>query len=213
MIDNEVWEHNEPIDDDEIVIDKRDFVNDEYCDDEEETEKKTILDENGNDIFKKKSSEKTVEERIKTSRSLKIKHNKWNQVDYQDDYNDEKIVIDPQSCMVSSSFEDVEFEKKFHEIIKNSKYKPILLGDEKITINYQIINDMVIYVYARMKKDYSLTQIFVLICEYCGVGLPAMWKRLSSYLQMQILIELRDFSKLPNELLANDVNLFNTKVE
>lgn len=209
---DEIWEHDGPIDDDEIVIDKREFVNDDYEDDEQ-TSKKTILDENGNDIFKKKSSEKTVEERIKTSRSLKIKHNKWNQVDYQDDYNDEKIVIDPQSCITSSSFEDVEFEKKFHEIIKNSKYKPILLGDEKIVINYQIINDMVIYVYARMKKDYSLTQIFVLICEYCGVGLPAMWRRLSSYLQMQILIELRDFSKLPNELLANDVNLFETKVQ
>ena len=102
-------------------------------------------------------------------------------------------------------------EKKFHEIIKNSKYKPILLGDDKVTINYQVINDMVIYVYARMKRDYSLSQIFVLICEYCNVGLPAMWKRLSSYFQMQILTELRDMSKLPNELLKNDVNLFNTK--
>ena len=70
---------------------------------------------------------------------------------------------------------------------------------------------MVIYVYARMKRDYSLSQIFVLICEYCNVGLPAMWKRLSSYFQMQILTELRDMSKLPNELLKNDVNLFNTK--
>ena len=188
------WEHDDPIEDNERVVDKR-----------------VLLDENGNDVYKKKSSEKTVEERIKTSRSLKIKHNKWNQVDYTEDYVDDRITIDPKSCQFSSSFEDVEFEKKFHEIIKNSKYKPILLGDEKVTINYQVINDMVIYVYARMKKYYSLCQIFVLICEYCGVGLPAMWKRLSSYFQMEILKELQENSKLPNEILFNDVNLFNTK--
>ena len=187
------WEQDSPIED-TIVNDKR-----------------VLLDENGKNIYKKKSSEKTVEERIKTSRSLKIKHNKWNQVDYTEDYTEEKITIDPKSCQFNSTFEDVEFEKKFHEIIKNSKYKPILLGDDKVTINYQVINDMVIYVYARMKRDYSLSQIFVLICEYCNVGLPAMWKRLSSYFQMQILTELRDMSKLPNELLKNDVNLFNTK--
>lgn len=187
------WEQDNPIED-TIVNDKR-----------------VLLDENGKNIYKKKSSEKTVEERIKTSRSLKIKHNKWNQVDYTEDYTEEKITIDPKSCQFNSTFEDVEFEKKFHEIIKNSKYKPILLGDDKVTINYQVINDMVIYVYARMKRDYSLSQIFVLICEYCNVGLPAMWKRLSSYFQMQILTELRDMSKLPNELLKNDVNLFNTK--
>ena len=187
------WEQDNPIED-TIVNDKR-----------------VLLDENGKNIYKKKSSEKTVEERIKTSRSLKIKHNKWNQVDYTEDYTEEKITIDPKSCQFNSTFEDVEFEKKFHEIIKNSKYKPILLGDDKVTINYQVINDMVIYVYARMKRDYSLSQIFVLICEYCNVGLPAMWTRLSSYFQMQILTELRDMSKLPNELLKNDVNLFNTK--
>ena len=187
------WEQDNPIED-TIVNDKR-----------------VLLDENGKNIYKKKSSEKTVEERIKTSRSLKIKHNKWNQVDYTEDYTEEKITIDPKSCQFNSTFEDVEFEKKFHEIIKNSKYKPILLGDDKVTINYQVINDMVIYVYARMKRDYSLSQIFVLICEYCNVGLPAMWKRLSSYFQMQILTEIRDMSKLPNELLKNDVNLFNTK--
>lgn len=187
------WEQDNPIED-TIVNDKR-----------------VLLDENGKNIYKKKSSEKTVEERIQTSRSLKIKHNKWNQVDYTEDYTEEKITIDPKSCQFNSTFEDVEFEKKFHEIIKNSKYKPILLGDDKVTINYQVINDMVIYVYARMKRDYSLSQIFVLICEYCNVGLPAMWKRLSSYFQMQILTELRDMSKLPNELLKNDVNLFNTK--
>lgn len=187
------WEQDNPTDD-TIVNDKR-----------------VLLDENGKNIYKKKSSEKTVEERIKTSRSLKIKHNKWNQVDYTEDYTEEKITIDPKSCQFNSTFEDVEFEKKFHEIIKNSKYKPILLGDDKVTINYQVINDMVIYVYARMKRDYSLSQIFVLICEYCNVGLPAMWKRLSSYFQMQILTELRDMSKLPNELLKNDINLFNIK--
>ena len=189
---NNEWEHDSPIEDNEEVIDKR-----------------VLLDEEGNDIYKKKSSEKTVEERIKTSRSLKIKHNKWNQVDYTEDYTEDKITIDPQSCQFNSTFEDVEFEKKFHEIIINSKYKPILLGDEKVTINYQVINDMLIYIYARMKKDYSLSQIFVLICEYCQVSLPTMWKRLSSYFQMQILTELKDMSKLPNELLKNDVDLFN----
>ena len=190
----EEWEHDEPIEDNEIVIDKR-----------------VLLDENGNDIYKKKSSEKTVEERIQTSRTLKIKHNKWNQVDYTEDYVEDKIVIDPRACQFNSTFEDVEFEKKFHEIIKNSKYKPILLGDEKVTINYQVLNEMLIYVYARMKQDYSLCQIFVLICEYCGVGLPAMWKRLSSYFQMQILTELKETSKLPNELIFNNVDLFNNK--
>ena len=45
---------NIPIEDDDIAIDKRDF-----------------LDDNGVDIYSKKSGEKTVEERIKTSRSLK----------------------------------------------------------------------------------------------------------------------------------------------
>lgn len=190
-INDQEWEHNYPVDDDEEVVDKR-----------------VLLDEEGNDVYKKKSCEKTVEERIKTSRTLKIKNNRWNQVDYTEDYNEEKITIDPRSCQFTSSFEDVEFEKKFHEIIKNSKYKPILLGDERVSINYQVINDMVIYIYARMKKDYSLTQIFVLICEYCGVGIPAMWKRLSSYLQMQILTELKETSKLPNELLDNHVKLF-----
>lgn len=194
MIKKDEWEQDTPIEENDTVENKR-----------------VLLDENGNDIYKKKSSEKTVEERIKTSRSLKIKHNKWNQVDYSEDFNEEKIVIDPRSCQFTSTFEDVEFEKKFHEIIKNSKYKPILLGDDKVTINYQVINDMVMYVYARMKRDYTLCQIFVLICEYCGVGIPAMWKRLSSYFQMQILTELKETSKLPNELLKNDTNLFNTR--
>lgn len=193
--DEQEWIHDEPIDDDDVVIDKREV----------------LLDESGNDIYKKKSCDKTVEERIKTSRSLKIKHNKWNQVDYSEDYTEEKITIDPKACQFNSSFEDVEFEKKFHEIIKNSKYKPILLGEDKVTINYQVINDMLIYVYGKMKRDYSLCQIFVLICEYCGVGLPAMWKRLSSYFQMQILTELRETSKLPTELIFNDIDLFNTK--
>lgn len=192
-----------------MSIDEWEKENNTHIDDDKN--KKILLDKNGNDVYKKKSCEKTVEERIKTSRSLKIKHNKWNQVDYTEDYNEEKITIDPKNCQFSSTFEDVEFEKKFHSIIVNSKYKPILLGDEKVIINYQIINDLVIYVYARMKQDYSLCQIFVLICEYCGIGLPAMWRRLNSYYQMQILTELRETSKLPNELLKNDVNLFNLK--
>ena len=192
-----------------MSIDEWENENNTPIDDSQD--KKILLDKDGNDVYKKKSCEKTVEERIKTSRSLKIKHNKWNQVDYTDDYNEEKITIDPRNCQFSSTFEDVEFEKKFHNIIVNSKYKPILLGDEKIVINYQIINDLVIYVYARMKQDYSLCQVFVLICEYCGIGLPVMWKRLNSYYQMQILTELTETSKLPNELLKNDVNLFNLK--
>ena len=43
-----------PKDDNEKIIDKREF-----------------LDKDGNDIYKKKSADKTVEERIKTSRTLK----------------------------------------------------------------------------------------------------------------------------------------------
>ena len=76
---------NEIIEDDEIAIDKREF-----------------LDENGVDIYSKKSGEKTVEERIKTSRTLKIKNNKWNQVDYTEDFSNEKITIDPHSYQYNS---------------------------------------------------------------------------------------------------------------
>ena len=179
-----------PKDDNEKIIDKREF-----------------LDKDGNDIYKKKSADKTVEERIKTSRTLKIKNNKWNQVDYVD-YGEEKIDINPKCYQFNGSFEDVEFEKKFHEIIKNSKYKAVLLSDEKITINYQIVNDMLIYCYARMKVDYALCRMFVLMCEYCGIGLQTMWKRISSYLQLQILEELKDVSKLPGELLNDENKLF-----
>ena len=163
-----------PIDEEEIVVDKRDF-----------------LDENGVNIFSKKSGEKTVEERIKTSRSLKIKNNKWNQVDYTEDFSNEKITIDPHSYQYNSSYEDVEFEKTFQKIIENSKYKELLLGEEKQTINYQVINDIIIYCYPKMKQDYTMAQLFVLVCEYCGVGLQTMWKRLSSYMQIQILQDLR----------------------
>lgn len=187
----EDWEFNEPIDDNEEVVDKREF-----------------LDENGVNIFTKKSKDKTVEERIKTSRSLKIKHNKWNQVDYTEDFTEERITVNPQYYQSSSSFEDVEFEKKIHEIIKNSKYSTILLGDEKVTINYQVVNDIIIYCYARLKNEYTLVRVFVIICEYCGIGLQTMWKKLSSYLQMQILQELSEVSKLPRELLENDIKLF-----
>lgn len=191
MMTIEDWEFNEPIDDNEEVVDKREF-----------------LDENGVNIFTKKSKDKTVEERIKTSRSLKIKHNKWNQVDYTEDFGEERITVNPQYYQSSTSFEDVEFEKRIHEIIKNSKYSAILLGDEKITINYQVVNDIIIYCYARLKNEYTLVRIFVIICEYCGIGLQSMWKRLSSYLQMQILQELSEVSKLPRELLENDIKLF-----
>jgi hypothetical protein len=191
MMTIEDWEFNEPIDDNEEVVDKREF-----------------LDENGVNIFTKKSKDKTVEERIKTSRSLKIKHNKWNQVDYTEDFVEERITVNPQYYQSSSSFEDVEFEKRIHEIIKNSKYSTILLGDEKVTINYQVVNDIIIYCYARLKNEYTLVRVFVIICEYCGIGLQSMWKRLSSYLQMQILQELSEVSKLPRELLENDIKLF-----
>ena len=53
-----------------------------------------------------------------------------------------------------------------------------------------------------------MAQIFVLVCEYCGVGLQTMWKRLSTYLQIQILKDLNEVSKLPNEILNNNVKLF-----
>ena len=182
---------NEIIEDDEIAIDKREF-----------------LDENGVDIYSKKSGEKTVEERIKTSRTLKIKNNKWNQVDYTEDFSNEKITIDPHSYQYNSSYEDVEFEKTFQKIRENSKYKELLLGEEKVSVNYQIINDIIIYCYPKMKQDYTMAQLFVLVCEYCGVGLQTMWKRLSTYLQIQILKDLQEVSKLPNEILNNNVKLF-----
>ena len=53
-----------------------------------------------------------------------------------------------------------------------------------------------------------MAQIFVLVCEYCGVSLQVMWKRLSTYLQIQILEDLKEVSKLPNEILNNNVKLF-----
>ena len=59
-----------------------------------------------------------------------------------------------------------------------------------------------------MKQDYTMAQLFVLVCEYCGVGLQTMWKRLSTYLQIQILEDLTEISKLPREVLNNNVKLF-----
>lgn len=171
-------------------------------------DKREILDENGVNIFTKKSSEKTVEERIKTSRSLKIKNNKWNQVDYTEDFQNDQITIDPHSYQYNSTYEDVEFEKIFQKTVENSKYRELLLGDEKTTINYQVINDIIIFCYGKLKSDYTLTQIFVLTCEYCGIGLMTMWKRLSTYIQMRILEELTEVSKLPKELLINKYKLF-----
>lgn len=169
-----------------------------------------LVDENGVDISKKKSSEKTVEERIKTSRSLKIKYNKWNQVDFtEDNYQQDKIAIDKDySEQRMSSFDDVEFEQKFHEIIKNSKYKAILLDDdcEKVVINYQIINDILLYIYARMKNEYTLSKIFVMVCEYCGINIQTMWKRLSSYIQKTILEELSEYSPLASLELDKEEN-------
>ena len=39
----------------------------------------------------------------------------------------------------------VEFENKFYDIIFNSKYKSLLLGDEKITVNYQTVNEILFF--------------------------------------------------------------------
>lgn len=189
-----VIEDDELIDDDEDVVDKREF-----------------LDADGNDIFKKKSADKTVEERIQTSRSLKIKHNKWNQVDIDEDYNEnDKITIDPHFTLYNSTVEDVEFENKFHNILLSSKYSTVLFPEdgEKSVINYQIVNDILLYVYARMKEDYSLVQIFVLLCEYCGITISTMWRRTNSYYQMKMLEELKESSKLPKEILDNDIQFF-----
>lgn len=191
MVDNKWYDIDDPTpNDDEIVIDKR------------------KLDENGVDIYTKKSGEKTVEERIQTSRTLKIKHNNWNQVDYTEDFSNEKIAVSPQCYQYNSTYEDVEFQRLFQKIIENSKYKAILLGDDKVTINYQIVNDIILYCYARMKQDYTMAQICVQVCEYCGVSLPVAWKKLSGYVQLQVLEDLKEVSKLPNELLYNKVKLF-----
>jgi hypothetical protein len=191
MTDNKWYDIDDPTpNDDEIVIDKR------------------KLDKNGVDIYTKKSGEKTVEERIQTSRTLKIKHNKWNQVDYTEDLSNDKIMVDPQCCQYNSTYEDVEFQRLFQSIIENSKYKAILLGDDKVTINYQIVNDIILYCYARMKRDYTMAQICVQVCEYCGVSLSVAWKKLSGYVQLQVLEDLKEVSKLPNELLYNKVKLF-----
>lgn len=186
------WDNFGDIIDDVEVIDKREF-----------------LDENNIDIFTKKSEDKTIEERIKTSRTLKIKHNKWNQVDFTEDFGDKKISIDPQyNNTSSSSYETIEFEMVAHDLIKKSKYNTILFGDDDVSINYQIINDIILYLYARLKNEYTLTRIFVFVCEYCGVGLASMFKRISSYLQMQILTELKEVSKSPDEILDNEIQLF-----
>lgn len=177
-------------------------------DEEVVIERNKFLDENGVDIRTKKSKDKTVDERIKTSRSLKIKYNKWNQVDFTEDIPQEKISIDKNYTQQTYSYDDIEFEKKFHEIIKNSKYKAILLDEdcERVVINYQVINDILIYTFGKMKKEYTLSRIFVMVCEYCGINLQTMWKRLSSYIQKQILEELCEYSSLPKLELNNDNN-------
>lgn len=185
------WDDFGNIIDDEEVIDKRDF-----------------LDENGVNIFTKKSEDKTVEERIKTSRTLKIKHNKWNQIDYTEDFGDKKITIEPQYTKSSDSYEDIEFERITHDLIKKSKYNTLLFEDENPSLTYQTINDIILYLYGKLRNEYSLTRIFVFVCEYCGVGLASMFKRISSYLQMQILTELKEISNTPDELLDNDIKLF-----
>ena len=184
--------------DEELDLELEDFE----FDDEEENTKRVLLDENGVNIYEKSSKEKTVEERIKTSRTLKIKYNNWNNVDWCGE-NTESFTIDPMACQFRSTWEDVEFEHKFYDIIFNSKYKSLLLGEDKITVNYQIVNEILFFVYAKLKVDYSLSQILVMLCEYCGINIQTMWKKLSSYAQMEILKELRDISKLPTETEEN----------
>ena len=128
-----------------------------------------------------------------------------------EDYNDTgKIVIDPQYNAYNSTVEDIEFEKKFHNILISSKYYSILFPEngEKSTISYQTVNDILLYVYARMKKEYTLVQVFVMLCEYCGITLSTMWKLVNSYYQKQMLEELTEISKLPKEFLDNNVKLF-----
>ena len=178
-------------------------------DEEVVIEKSKFLDENGVDIRTKKSKDKTIDERIKTSRSLKIKYNKWNQVDFIEDTSQEKISIDKNYTQQSYSYDDIEFENKFHDIIKNSKYKAILLNEdcERVVINYQVINDILIYTFGKMKNEYSLSRIFVMVCEYCGINIQPMWKRLSSYMQKQILEELCEYSSLPNSELNESATL------
>jgi hypothetical protein len=168
----------------------------------EQNNKRVLLDENGVNIYDKSSKDKTVEERIKTSRTLKIKYNNWNNVDWCEDHS-ENFTIDPMACQFRSTWEDVEFENKFYDIIFNSKYKSLLLGDEKITVNYQTVNEILFFIYAKMKLDYSLSQILVMLCEYCGINIQTMWKQLSSYAQMEILKELSEVSKLPKETEEN----------
>ena len=90
----------------------------EWIDDEEDIaeDKRDFLGNDGVNIFSKKSGEKTVEERIKTSRTLKIKNNKWNQVDYTEDFSNDKITIDPHSYQYNSSYEYVYFEQELQKI-------------------------------------------------------------------------------------------------
>lgn len=180
----------------DLEIDELDF------EDIETSGKRVLLDENGVNIYEKSSKEKTVEERIKTSRSLKIKYNNWNNVDWCENTS-ENFTIDPMACQFRSTWEDVEFEKKFYDIIFNSKYKSLLLGEDKITVNYQIVNEILFFVYAKLKVEYSLSQILVMLCEYCGINIQTMWKKLSSYAQMEILKELSEVSKLPREVGEN----------
>ena len=127
----------------DLEIDDLDF------EDIETSGKRVLLDENGVNIYEKSSKEKTVEERIKTSRSLKIKYNNWNNVDWYENTG-ENFTIDPMACQFRSTWEDVEFEKKFYDIIFNSKYKPLLLGEDKITVNYQTVNEILFFIYAKI---------------------------------------------------------------
>ena len=85
---------------------------DSLFDDEEEQEE---IDE----ARFKSSAEKTKEEKIRTSRSKKIKHNNWNNVDYEEDIDTSRIVIDPNFQANNTSFEFSAFEKDFQGLWKS----------------------------------------------------------------------------------------------
>lgn len=157
----------------------------------------------------KSSAEKTREEKIRTSRSKKIKHNNWNNVDYEEDIDTSRIVIDPDFQAHNTSFEFSAFEKDFQEVMEKSKYNHIFHENERVVIDYDVLNEMLYYFYGQLKSNYSMTYVFVALCEYCGLNIAIAWKKLSSYIQGMLLKELSEYSNLPKELLnGKDGSLF-----
>jgi hypothetical protein len=51
-----------------------------------------------------------------------------------------------------------------------------------------------------------LSKIIVMVCEYCGINIQTMWKRLSSYIQKTILEELSEYSPLASLELDKEEN-------